>query len=93
MNKAVLFDLDGTLIDTIQDITDAMNKMLINHGFSPVSVDEMKGNLGGSSRDITRLAIGKEISESLLDQCLNEYTDNYISGKVLKPVFFLVWKR
>ena len=88
MNKAVLFDLDGTLIDTIQDITDAMNKMLVNHGFSPVSADEMKSNLGGSSRDITRLAIGKEISESLLDQCLNEYTDNYISGKSPKTCVF-----
>ena len=88
MNKAVIFDLDGTLIDTIRDITDAMNKMLSNHGFNLVSVEDMQRFLGGSSREITRLAIGKKIPESLLDVCLEEYTVNYVGGKSPKTCVF-----
>ena len=31
--KAVVFDLDGTLFDTVQDIANAMNSVLERHGF------------------------------------------------------------
>jgi phosphoglycolate phosphatase len=33
--KAVLFDLDGTLLDTLQDIAEACNAALRRHGFPP----------------------------------------------------------
>ncbi|MDP7621962.1 MAG: HAD hydrolase-like protein, partial [SAR324 cluster bacterium] len=31
--KAILFDLDGTLLDTIEDIGDAVNRILEQNGF------------------------------------------------------------
>jgi len=81
MNKIVIFDLDGTLIDSIQDITDAMNKMLISNGFKAVSERQMKLNLGGSSREIVSLSIGEQISEERLTKCEREYTGYYIDAK------------
>lgn len=80
MKKLVIFDLDGTAIDTIEDICDAMNKMAKHYGFNKVSVDQMKKALGGSSREITRLAIGKKIPDQLLDECEAYYTREYIAG-------------
>ena len=62
MNKIVFFDLDGTVIDTIGDITDAMNKMLIKYNFQPITIEQMKKNIGGPSREIVKLSIAKEIS-------------------------------
>ena len=43
---AVLFDLDGTLLDTIDDLADAMNAALAEQGYGPRSVDECKRFVG-----------------------------------------------
>ena len=43
MNKLIIFDLDGTVIDTIEDIADAMNKMLSANGFKRVTIDQKIG--------------------------------------------------
>src|SRR4051794_40293156 len=44
--KAVLFDLDGTLVDSAQDLMDALNGLLVEHGMSTLSIDEVKGMIG-----------------------------------------------
>lgn len=80
MQKLVIFDLDGTVIDTIEDICDAMNKMLIKYGFKTITTHQMKKAVGGSSRDIVRLAIGEKISDELLDECEAYYTQTYVDG-------------
>ena len=81
MEKLIIFDLDGTVIDTIEDITDAMNKMLVANNFKTITYDAMKKKVGGSSRDIVRLAIDEKISEERLIACEREYTNYYIDGK------------
>jgi phosphoglycolate phosphatase len=40
--KAVLFDLDGTLLDTLQDLADAVNKSLGYLGFPPHKTEAFK---------------------------------------------------
>lgn len=44
--KAVLFDLDGTLLDTLQDIADACNAALSRHGFQPHPLDSYRYFVG-----------------------------------------------
>jgi phosphoglycolate phosphatase len=44
--KAVLFDLDGTLLDTLQDIADACNAALGRHGFPPHPLDSYRYFVG-----------------------------------------------
>ena len=88
LNKAVIFDLDGTVIDTILDITDAMNFMAEKFGFNKVSVEKMMASLGGDTREIVRLAIGQEIDEKTLDKCAECYATTYInSGSPKTRVF------
>ncbi len=88
MEKVVIFDLDGTVIDTIYDITDAMNLTLINFGFPPITVEKMKSCVGGDSKEIIRQAIGKEISNDLLDKCVAFYTEKYVSNGSPKTKLF-----
>ena len=40
--KAIIFDLDGTLLNTINDITKALNYALSINGYDVVTVDEAK---------------------------------------------------
>ena len=44
--KAIVFDLDGTLIDSAPDLQAAINRMLAQLGRSPLSVDAVTGMIG-----------------------------------------------
>lgn len=44
--KAVLFDLDGTLVDSAHDLTHALNHLLAELGLGTLSVEEVKGMIG-----------------------------------------------
>ena len=44
--EAVLFDLDGTLIDSVPDIAAATNELLARHGLDPLCVDAVRRMIG-----------------------------------------------
>jgi phosphoglycolate phosphatase len=44
--KAAIFDLDGTLIDTMEDISRSLNTGLIEFGFEPLSINECRKRVG-----------------------------------------------
>ena len=54
--KAVVFDLDGTLLDTIADLTGAINRSLAACGLPTHTVDECRGFVGGGIREAVRRA-------------------------------------
>jgi len=58
--KAIIFDLDGTLIDSIADITDCANTVLTNHGFAPLSVERFKELVGNGFANLTRRILPPE---------------------------------
>ncbi|MGB6353735.1 MAG: HAD hydrolase-like protein, partial [Steroidobacteraceae bacterium] len=47
--EAVLFDLDGTLLDTVADITLALNRTLLEQGFTPMQEVDVRGMIGRGS--------------------------------------------
>lgn len=73
MNKVVIFDLDGTILDTIEDITNAMNFALEKFGFSLVSTDEMKNYVGGPAKEMAKSAIKVNVSDSIINSVANYY--------------------
>jgi phosphoglycolate phosphatase len=42
MIKGIIFDLDGTLLDTLEDIADSANEALESSGFNPHPLDEYR---------------------------------------------------
>ncbi|MDR1617562.1 MAG: HAD family hydrolase [Treponema sp.] len=58
--RCVLFDLDGTLVDTIEDIAAAMNQALARHGFPPRPVEQFPGMVGGGIRKLALDALPDE---------------------------------
>ena len=88
VSKAVIFDLDGTVTDTVADILDAMNDMLVKFGFDTISEEQMKNNLGGSSEEIVALSIGKEIERGKLLECVDYYARTYIENNSPKTTVF-----
>ena len=48
--KAVIFDLDGTLLDTIKDLGNSMNYILTKHGFPKRENDHFVRSIGNGLR-------------------------------------------
>ncbi len=58
--KAVLFDLDGTLLDTIEDLSDAMNAVLISKGFPAHDVSAYRKFVGDGIVNLVKCSIPEQ---------------------------------
>ena len=76
--EAVLFDLDGTLIDTVDDIGDAANRVLSNRGFPIHPISAYYQFVGEGIRVLFTRALPKERrNEDLINTCLKEFVEDY----------------
>jgi phosphoglycolate phosphatase len=50
--RAVVFDLDGTLIDSAPDIAAVLNRVLAAEGLAPLSLDEVRGMIGDGAKQL-----------------------------------------
>ena len=57
--KLVLFDLDGTLIDTAPDFLVSLNNVLKNHGKSCVCMDEVRPHISEGTSKLIKLFFNK----------------------------------
>ena len=55
--NTLLFDLDGTLVDSVHDIAPALNTALSEHGFAKLSIDQVRSMIGRGSTKLVELAI------------------------------------
>jgi phosphoglycolate phosphatase len=79
MIKAVIFDLDGTLANTMPDLQTAMNGMLTKLGYKTRTRVELLGFINRGSREFVRRSLPKEVQgvEFILDSALQIYEDEY----------------
>lgn len=77
-SKAVIFDLDGTLLDTLADIGNAVNRALSERGFPTHPISRYRDFIGdGPQVLIARALPQEERRESVVSACLADYLDNY----------------
>ncbi len=62
-NKLLIFDLDGTIADTIGTIRDAVNMCMSHYGYPTLNYEQTKNNVGMGSRELLRLSLPREASE------------------------------
>jgi phosphoglycolate phosphatase len=78
--KAILFDLDGTLIDSAPDIAAAVNELLATRGLPPLSLSDIKSMIGDGVRKLIERAFavsGTPLSATELDQ----------AHETMKPIY------
>ena len=51
MYRAVIFDFDGTIIDTERHLFETINKHLKFHKVEPISIDFYRQSIGGAATD------------------------------------------
>ncbi len=77
--RAVLFDLDGTLIDSLADIALATNRTMEMHGFPSHPVEAYKHMIGDGVRKLILRALPavKRGEDALVDRCIAAYAADY----------------
>ena len=58
--KCVIFDCDGTLVDTLEDISASMNQALIIHGFPPAPLEQYREMVGWGIVRLAALALPED---------------------------------
>jgi len=82
MIKAVIFDLDGTLLNTIDDLANSVNFMLRQFGFPTFSVDEYKYKVGNGMRKLIERSLPKTHgSDEQIEKSLKVFMDYYNQHK------------
>lgn len=81
MIKCCIFDLDGTILDTITTITHYVNVTFEKNGISPITVDECKYFAGNGARKLMERSLAsKGITDAAtVDRMLKEYLFAYDS--------------
>ena len=77
--KAVIFDLDGTLLYTLEDLYLATNHALAEMGFPPRSRDEVRSYVGNGYRRLFALACPSDSSDAEQEQALAIFNAYYLA--------------
>ncbi len=75
--RAVLFDLDGTLLDTLNDLTEGMNRALRQMGYPPCTKEEARSYLGNGGRVFAQKALPLQASQEEAEACYQAFRQQY----------------
>lgn len=81
---AVLFDLDGTLINSLEDLADSANEALRKHGFGTHPTNAYKKFVGNGIRNLIKNALPDGTGDSTIDNILEDYRNIYNQNYVNK---------
>lgn len=77
MKNTVIFDLDGTILNTLDDLTDAVNFAMRSHGFPQHSADKIKTFVGNGIRKLIERSLPQDCSNEMLEECFTEFCEYY----------------
>ena len=79
--KAFIFDLDGTLIDSLKDLASAVNRMLVEQGYPERDLALFPEYIGDGMRQLVSRALPESArTDDIIDRCLRSYQQQYQNG-------------
>ena len=77
MKKAVIWDLDGTILDTLKDLTDSVNYVLRVKKLPEQGIEEIKMMLGNGIRVLMEKAVPAGTNNPDFEECFSMFKDYY----------------
>ena len=87
-SSAVIFDLDGTLIDSVEDIANAVNDVLAELGFPTHDTEFYKQIIGGGINDLIQCSLPEDHSvepEAYIERLDHYYIDHLNKSTKVYP--------
>lgn len=86
--RLIVFDLDGTLIDSRTDLTSSINAMLTEFGRQPLPEEIIAMYIGDGAGMLVRRALGDPDDEPLVESALRHFLDHYREHKLDHTVVY-----
>lgn len=80
--RLIVFDLDGTLIDSRRDLTNSINAMLAACGRQPLPEEIIASYIGDGATMLVRRALGDPEDQPLVDMALEHFLTHYREHKL-----------
>lgn len=77
MKKIVIFDLDGTLLNTLDDLADSTNYALSKFGYPTRTIEEVRQFVGNGVAKLIERAIPDGKNNPNFEKCLSIFKENY----------------
>ena len=81
---AVLFDLDGTLLNTLEDLADAVNASMTHFGCPTRTIDEVRQFVGNGAERLIRLALPQQTDDRKVFEALDFFREYYAAHSQVK---------
>jgi phosphoglycolate phosphatase len=78
--RTIVFDLDGTLVDTAPDLIDSLNVLFEREGLTPIALDQGRAMIGGGVKRLIERGLslkGRTFSAGHVDELFNDYVTHY----------------
>lgn len=84
MKIGILFDLDGTLLDTLEDLKDSVNYALAQYGCPPRTLEEIREFIGNGAKRLIALSLPGKEDDPDVDEVLATYQAYYKTHSKIK---------
>lgn len=75
--EAVIFDLDGTLTDTLADLRNSVNFALSQFDFPEKTAEEIRSFVGNGVKRLVYLSVPENTSDEIAEDCLSAFKEYY----------------
>ncbi len=82
--EAFIFDLDGTLTDTLGDLADSVNYALREFGFPERTTEEVKSFVGNGVRRLIYSSVPENTDEETFENCLAVFKEYYKNHSLIE---------
>lgn len=75
--KLVIFDMDGTILNTLEDLANSLNYALVRSGFAERTISEVRSFVGNGIRKLIERGVPRGTSNELIEKVLADFTEHY----------------
>ncbi|MDD3168054.1 MAG: HAD family hydrolase [Eubacteriales bacterium] len=76
----ILFDLDGTLLDTLEDLADSINTVMRQEGYPQRTKEEIREFIGDGAKKLMGRSLPQGMSEKEILRCLSTFREHYLKN-------------